>query len=246
MTSLLKNTLLVAAVTAYASSSLAADAIDTPAFSLTPWSTSNLNLISSADNKYVLAAPELNLEVWESGYPSEVSFDGAVKDGYRITSLSLTGKITADAWVQTEVPDYGNCNCTITRISPGSAGSAGTAQLGVTQDGKEEVSWYNNGSWNLNGSTESFELTYNRAVTGEFDLWLWATGVANAYYGYYTVTDGAGSYDILMGASAHVKFSDMKLIVQVEQISAVPEPSTYAMLLAGLGILSFAARRQRA
>jgi hypothetical protein len=247
MTSLLKKTLLVAALTAYATSSLAADAIDIPAFSLTSWSADYLNLVSSNDNKYVFAAAQLNVGMAGSGaYPMEMLFDGAVKEGYRITSLSLSGKFMADAWVQTEVPPLGNCNCTISWVNPGSGGSSGNAVLTVAQGGKEEVFSYVNSAGNLNGRIELFELSYNQIITGEFDLGLYAAGMADTRYGYYTVIDGAGSYDISMGASAEMNFSDMKLTVQVEQISAVPEPGTYAMLLAGLGIISFAARRQRA
>jgi hypothetical protein len=35
------------------------------------------------------------------------------------------------------------------------------------------------------------------------------------------------------------------MAVKVESINAVPEPETYAMMLAGLGVMGFIARRRK-
>jgi hypothetical protein len=56
-----------------------------------------------------------------------------------------------------------------------------------------------------------------------------------------------GSYDFIIGYndsfSTHNDWDDM--VIGVNFTAAVPEPETYALLLAGLGLLGFAARRRK-
>ncbi|MCB5190455.1 PEP-CTERM sorting domain-containing protein [Methylobacillus arboreus] len=66
-------------------------------------------------------------------------------------------------------------------------------------------------------------------------------------YGYFTwdlsgVTDPITSYTISFGTHAHSSIQAF----QVDQIAAVPEPSAYALMLGGLALVGFAARRKKA
>ena len=62
----------------------------------------------------------------------------------------------------------------------------------------------------------------------------WLSGLNNASY---AVT---GNYNI--GLIQSGKYQDL---ITVSPVSAVPEPETYAMMLAGLGLMGFAARRRK-
>jgi hypothetical protein len=58
--------------------------------------------------------------------------------------------------------------------------------------------------------------------------------------------DGAGEYDYLIlfnDVYPDADFNDM--VVGVKAVQAIPEPETYALMLAGLGVVGFMARRRR-
>ena len=69
---------------------------------------------------------------------------------------------------------------------------------------------------------------------------------------------GIDTDDFLLGASPYAEFftystylaeivlTARNVSVNVTEVSAVPEPETYAMLLAGLGLMGFLARRRKA
>jgi hypothetical protein len=66
--------------------------------------------------------------------------------------------------------------------------------------------------------------------------------------GYFAVNEGTtGSVEIWgkLGSLLVVEYRNPVNGSVVDQISAVPEPETYAMMLAGLGLLGFAARRRK-
>jgi hypothetical protein len=58
--------------------------------------------------------------------------------------------------------------------------------------------------------------------------------------------DGVGEYDYLIlfnDVYADSDFNDM--VIAVSAVQAIPEPETYALMLAGLGVVGFMARRRR-
>ena len=58
--------------------------------------------------------------------------------------------------------------------------------------------------------------------------------------------DGKGEYDYLIlfnDVYSDTDFNDM--VVGVKAVQAIPEPETYALMLAGLGVVGFMARRRR-
>lgn len=66
-----------------------------------------------------------------------------------------------------------------------------------------------------------------------------------------TVTSGAaaGTYDFILGyndSAGAANLGDWDDFVVGINVTAVPEPETYALMLAGLGIMGFVARRRRA
>lgn len=81
---------------------------------------------------------------------------------------------------------------------------------------------HNNGAWDANASFGLIKENYTK------------TGL------------GAGHYDMIIGYNdtytPHNDWDDMVIGVN---IAPIPEPETYAMLLAGLGLMGFVARRRK-
>ena len=77
------------------------------------------------------------------------------------------------------------------------------------------------------------------------------SNLSNDRFGFLDVSgfdfgDGAGEYDYLIlfnDVYPDADFNDM--VVGVKAVQAIPEPETYALMLAGLGVVGFMARRRR-
>ncbi|MFJ5445464.1 PEP-CTERM sorting domain-containing protein [Methylobacillus methanolivorans] len=99
---------------------------------------------------------------------------------------------------------------------------------------------------NFSGSDFGLTLSYNggnQAIAGTLVNFV-DTSTAADYY-YYTwdlsnLSTPISSYTL----NFNIGFSQ-SLAFQVDQVAAVPEPSTYAMLMLGLGAVGFAARRRK-
>lgn len=88
---------------------------------------------------------------------------------------------------------------------------------------------YNGGSQLLAATNTSFVDT---GTAADYYTFTWDLTGLSAPLSSYTLTLNAG-------------FSQM-LAFQVDQVSAVPEPSTYALLIGGLGLIGAAVRRRQA
>lgn len=153
-----------------------------------------------------------------------------VRDGYRVTALTLSGKA------------YGVLDAT--RV-PG--------------DGPDFSSTYAHNafdfSWSVNGTApvyhvsgqdvvgnQTFSGTAAQAIQGRSVL-DFSTALSAEVKGYldYQCTDHC--WTVEYPASAGIQISD---VVMTVQIAPVPEPATYAMLLGGLVLTGVVARRRKA
>ncbi len=98
------------------------------------------------------------------------------------------------------------------------------------------------------GITDSGTITFTTAQTGSFVIGLKQAAAYSLYkFDGSTVTGGITSikYDIL-GVTGKPGYDLSHAGFFGTPVSPVPEADTYAMLLAGLGIVGFAARRRKA
>ncbi len=165
---------------------------------------------------------------------------GKVKQGYRITSITLSGAFSGA--LQAGQPDaVCGSNCI---SQAGIATNAGGITWLVTGDGSvtTDVGQLDNVT-----SPQLLTRTVTRGLDGDFTLDI------NSVLGVYTRAAQHSIYhnvnnefewveEVFWPSEGSISLDGMTLTVQ---IAAVPEPGTYAMLLAGLGLVGFAARRRR-
>ena len=100
------------------------------------------------------------------------------------------------------------------------------------------------GDTSLDGTFDkSFSLVHNSSATGLFTLGLISGASGAGYSGASLVLDSV----TLLGGTVPVGGLGIRIdqTGQIIQVTAVPEPETYAMLLAGLGIIGSMARRKK-
>lgn len=99
---------------------------------------------------------------------------------------------------------------------------------------------------NFSGSNFGLTLSYNggnQALAGMLVSFV-DTGTVADYYQYTWDLTSISSPITSYTLNFNIGFSQ-SLAFQVDQVAAVPEPSTYAMLMLGLGAVGFAARRRK-
>jgi hypothetical protein len=96
------------------------------------------------------------------------------------------------------------------------------------------------------------ELTFKDVTTGKQAFSGYAgTNDRNSWFGFLEVSEinfgmGAGEYDYLILFNDDYADNDYNdMVVGVKAVQAIPEPETYALMLAGLGVVGFMARRRR-
>ncbi|WP_229487543.1 PEP-CTERM sorting domain-containing protein [Pseudoduganella lutea] len=168
-----------------------------------------------------------------------VQLAGTVTEGYRITSLTLSGTLNASSEITP--PDF---ECGINCFGRGGeAGNEATIAWTLTSAGISTTLPRLNVPY-IEGSAP-FALATNTHTTGDFTLDIQSTLFAYAAGTMYEITHFEGgsswiSYHSWPAWSA-LQLTDLVLTANV---SAVPEPGTYGMLLAGLGVLGMRARRR--
>ncbi|MGY1490028.1 PEP-CTERM sorting domain-containing protein [Methylobacillus pratensis] len=96
------------------------------------------------------------------------------------------------------------------------------------------------------GTPFSLSLSYNggdQALAGTLVNFV-DTGTAADYYYFSWDLSGISTPITSYTLNFNIGFSQ-SLAFQIDQVAAVPEPSTYAMLMLGLGAVGFAARRRK-
>lgn len=169
-----------------------------------------------------------------------------VKDGYRITGYSLqsnvfSANLVALGWENDDdvydkiAPGYANSSATLaveTRSADGSAIGAGQSKTLFNSSGELLV-----GAYGLS-LTHDFSIRFDAMLTTD----------AKAQWAHMRDPDPYLCCHYISSPSlAHVSFHDIMLTIYSEPIlSAVPEPQTHAMLLAGLGWIGWCLRRKAA
>lgn len=114
----------------------------------------------------------------------------------------------------------------------------------------DELPFNDIGTFALNGgvatqlsSTSDIAIQYSNAGQGQTG-WQTYTFATNIYPTGFTGTLAFGVFD---GGSPETGWDnpDFSSQLQIRNVSAVPEPETYAMMLAGLGLMGFVARRRK-
>lgn len=161
---------------------------------------------------------------------------GAVKQGYRITSITLSGVALGELVVDEPV----TCGlCTL--LSPGLAENRSGVGLSVSAGGVTGplVADERTGIKGLEIAPVAATAAQSLDGTFELDARTWNhVEVAKSVVLY----DSPEHFDYFYGNA--YAYADTGNFVLTVQVSAVPEPATYAMLLAGLGVAGWAARRR--
>ncbi|WP_338759206.1 PEP-CTERM sorting domain-containing protein [Massilia sp. METH4] len=155
-------------------------------------------------------------------------YDIAVKDGYKVTGITVSGHF----WGELSPAQW---------TMPGVATNEMSFSFDVHQLGNPPIESNGAHAQNLNTQQAFSLVTGGTALQGEFSV---------SFAGFNSV--GAESvmyYDELynetywLGSRAYSGMGDLVMTIEV---SPVPEPATYGMMLGGMGLLAFAARRRRA
>ncbi|GGZ02658.1 PEP-CTERM sorting domain-containing protein [Pseudoduganella plicata] len=244
----LLTTLLIGGLLTVGSAARAATTIDSSSFSLT-WLTGvstggnfNMKLLSDTDGRTQIGL-SLGLQSYsvESDGPSgsansDTAFHqlaGSVRQGYRITSMTFSA--VANGTLYREMPTW---PCV---YEPGEATNNASMDMALTQGGERTEF----GGTRVHDVIGQQAMTANAGVPVDGDFLLDLSTRSGAWaFGTETITySDDWQYIYWLDSTASIGVTDYLLTVQV---APVPEPSTYAMLLAGLGVAGWAARRRKA
>ena len=101
----------------------------------------------------------------------------------------------------------------------------------------QTISYVINQDITINGITKSVAFNFSTSIASDADTLTLANGAVTQF--------GNVSFQALGFTGRADTLGDHFFIVQA-QVSAVPEPETYAMMFAGLGLLAFVAKRRKA
>lgn len=245
---------VLSAIMLISASAQAASRIDMEGFSLTQtptWgeSTDGMQLISSENGTLRVALTDVSADHAWAGYlapnltQTSASYRGELQAGYQISSMTVSAKVTAvmDLAPITNLPDFAE----LVNVDYGVFGS--TARFtGYRLDGFAPSVVDASASFSTS-DVNQISSTYSSPLVGTFDIGLlvYAAAFAADTTVWYRDIYGNMQRESVQNF-ARVSISDIILNVEVSPVTAVPEPGTYGMLLGGLAILGFVARRRLA
>ncbi len=243
-----KTALLLAAGALLAGSVHAGQTLDTAGFSLTQpgqWSTAHMTVLSDQGGILQIGisglqpartvTTDLGNEPWYNWDMADTVLAAYAKPGYRLASITLSGTLTGLLDV---APLPAVCNGADYACGLGTATNQATLEW-ATSRGQTNIDYRQLEVNNLDGE-RTFSLTTTLGPGDAFDFHIATYNTAFAEAGRYRHLDASSTN--YLPTTSEIGFGDMVMTVQ---IVAVPEPGTYAMLLAGMGLLGVAARRQR-
>ncbi|MEI7763293.1 MAG: FxDxF family PEP-CTERM protein [Comamonadaceae bacterium] len=95
------------------------------------------------------------------------------------------------------------------------------SSIGLRSDGHNTTNW---------SSGATFQYSLNNAT--------WTTGLLPASNGQFALNQTGQDFYFRVGSGSNDQF-------YISSVTAVPEPETYAMMLSGLGLMGFIARRRK-
>lgn len=239
-TSLLLGALIWSTATAHAAAT-----IETSGFSLA-WTESSavpldMQLLSDTGGlvRIGMAVGTLR-ESWDTdthgdggiGNGAEHLLTGIVRQGYRITSMTLGAVVNGSLYLAAR-------DCDLCETTPGMADNSATLNWSILRGGEHAVLPAAFAS-HVDGA-QAIASTSSLPLDGPFQLALGVEATVAASSPVQLVWEGSDWQQYLLRATASVDLSDVVLSVQVVP---VPEPSMWAMLMAGLGVAAWAARRR--
>ena len=168
------------------------------------------------------------------GGTTETSFNAA-KISLGQLSASEGGQVTY-TYLGTEA-GYRNLFYSATPYTPLSAEFV-TRNPGASTIGNQTVSWTGGGLLNFGFEGYVGSIALNNLPSS------WAAGTSIGLIG-RNVSYGSQTFAYVIGYNDSFHHADWDDVVVGVNIDPIPEPETYAMLLAGLGLMGFVARRRK-
>ncbi len=249
MTSI-KTAVLLSAALMLSASAHAGQAVDTEGFSLAQpgnWNSAQMTVLSNQGGTLQIGiqgmepnytvATDSGDQPWYNWDAMDTVLAANVKAGYKIASITLSGTLTGLLDVAPLPAECGTANygCGL-GVATNQATLAWSIDRGDTALDLQQLEVNN-----LNG-VKTFSLTTTAVLGQSFNFYVATYNTAAAEAGHVTYVGSDWHSTNYLPTTSEIGFGDMVMTVQ---IVAVPEPGTYAMLLAGMGLLGVAARRQR-
>lgn len=193
--------------------------------------TSSAAAVAGETNQYVFTYTVKNVGQGYAG--TQTGLDGLTI--YVPTSATFLGATVPNPYVGApHEPGFWSTGFSTTGLDLALGGSNTSQNMDAVTGYKTFTFWgqYTESVYQQ-GSTATFTIKLGNVSVGENTV-----GISSYY----------GSYDVPNGQSfVHNQYGNYTTFTShaVSAIAAVPEPETYAMLLAGLGLVGFAARRRR-
>ena len=244
----------LAAVLAFSLSSsvLAGTTIGTQGFTINDTAGDSIRLLSDSNNvaKFDLTnMATINYSVterydWNGGDMKFDFFSVSARDGYRVISVEYSGVISGELIPAPDYPDswpYSYWGGTATNDSQAYFGTY-AENTDLSNNAEKRLTFKDlNGTvpFSLKNSTQQLPQEFKVRL----EVYAWVSGTPGGGEWFPGQGDD-GYYSWMTPSTAKLSILNPVLTLTYAPLSAVPEPSTYAMLLAGLALCGIVRRRR--